>query len=59
MEKKKKKVVKESEVKNKYLVVKELPVQPVRQTKNEETGELTTFITIEEALTSLIGPGDL
>lgn len=58
VEKKKKKVVKEPEVENKYLVVKELPTQPVRQTKDPETGALTTFITIEEALTNLIG-GDL
>ena len=44
--------------KNKYLVVKELPTQPVRSSLDEETGITTTFVTIEEALTNLIG-GDL
>lgn len=48
---------KKKEQKPKYKVVKELPMQQIRQAK-EEDGSLTTFITIEEALQSLIG-GDL
>lgn len=40
--------------KTKYKVVKELPVQQIRQTKNEETGEVTMYLTIEEALQGLI-----
>ena len=49
-----KKDVKE-EPKQNIQVVKELPVQQVRSTTDEETGEVTTYVTVEEALTSLLG----
>lgn len=45
----------EVKTKTKYKVVKELPVQQIRQTKDEETGEITMYLTIEEALAALIG----
>lgn len=37
------------------MVVKELPVKPVRRAIDEETGIITNFVTIEEALTNLMG----
>ena len=44
------------EEKKEYLqVVKELPLQPVRQHIDEETGIVTNFITVEEALTKIMG----
>ncbi len=39
--------------KEKIIVVKELPTQPVRQTKAED-GTLITYITVEEALTEFM-----
>ncbi len=35
------------------LVVKELPLQPVRKHKDKETGITTNFMTIEESLTQI------
>ncbi len=46
---------KPEEVKEYVRVVKELPLQPVRQHIDEETGAITNFITIEEALTKIMG----
>jgi len=44
------------EKKEEYLqVVKELPLQPMRQHIDEKTGVVTNFITIEEALTRIMG----
>ena len=44
------------EEKKEYLqVVKELPLQPVRQYTDEETGIVTNYITVEEALTKIMG----
>ncbi len=45
---------KEQEVKSKIEVVKELPVQQLRTVTNEETGEITTYVTVEEALAVLL-----
>lgn len=42
-----------SELTNLTMVVKELPLQPVRKHKDEETGIITNFITIEESLTNM------
>lgn len=50
-----KKRIEKDEKKEQIVVVKELPVQTVRQSTDEETGIVTTFVTIEEALTNLIG----
>lgn len=35
------------------VVVKELPTQQIRKLKDEKTGNITNFITIEEALTDM------
>jgi len=35
------------------MVVKELPVQPIRKHKDSKTGITTNFITMEEAITSI------
>lgn len=37
--------------KERWVVVKELPLQPMRKYKDEETGEIVNLITIEEYLT--------
>lgn len=37
-----------------FMVVKELPVQPIKEFNDEETNELVTILTIEEALESLL-----
>jgi len=47
-------VEKKEEVKNQIVVVKELPTQQVRSSVDEKTGIKTTYITIEEALTSMM-----
>ena len=45
-----------TEEKKEYLqVVKELPQQQIRQHIDEETGVVTNFITVEEALTKIMG----
>ncbi len=44
---------KEQEPEEEWMVVKELPTQPVRKYKDEETGVVTNFLTIEEALTDM------
>lgn len=43
----------EEEPKEEWAVVKELPVQPVRQTTMED-GTIINFITVEEALSQLV-----
>jgi len=43
----------DEEKKEIFEVVKELPMQPVRQVKDED-GTLITYITIEEALTKVL-----
>ncbi len=48
-----KKAPKKEVADEKYLVVKELPTQVVRKYKDEETGEITHLITMEEALTDM------
>ena len=48
-----KKATKKKEAKEKYMVVKELPTQVVRKYEDEETGEITNFLTIEEALSDM------
>ena len=35
------------------IVVKELPTQQIRKHKDEKTGKITNFVTIEEALTDM------
>jgi len=50
-----KKPVKKEKPKEEVMVVKELPMQPVRQVEDPTTGIITNFVTIEEALTKLIG----
>jgi len=42
-----------TEPKEKIIVVKELPMQPVRQAKTKD-GDLITYLTIEEALTEFL-----
>jgi hypothetical protein len=42
--------------KEEILVVRELPVQQVRQSKKED-GTIINFITVEEALTELLNAG--
>jgi len=49
----KEKVNKKEEPKHRYIVVKELPTQIVRETIDED-GTILHFITIEEALTQAI-----
>ncbi len=36
-----------------YLVVKELPVQPIKSYKDPETGKVTNLSTMEESLTNI------
>ncbi len=47
-------MVKESEKKEKVVVVKELPTQQISRLKDDKTGEIVRLITIEEALTELL-----
>ncbi len=48
-----KKAVKKQEPEEEYLVLKELPVQSVRSSVDEETGVKTNYLTIEESLTRM------
>ncbi len=41
------------EEKEEYLVIKELPVQPVRKYKDPKTGKVVNLLTSEEALTAI------
>lgn len=43
----------ELEEEENFMVVEKLPVQPVRQVKDEETGKITNLITMEEAMTDM------
>lgn len=43
----------EQEPEQEYLVLKELPVQPVRTYKDPETGKVTNLSTMEESLTNI------
>ncbi len=43
----------EQEAEEEYLVLKELPVQPIRKYKDPETGETKNLITVEESLTNI------
>jgi len=46
---------KPEEVKKKIKVVKELLTQQIRETTDEKTGEITLYLTVEEALQMLVG----
>ena len=46
---------KPKEVKKKIKVVKELPMQQLRETTDEKSGEITMYLTVEEALQMLVG----
>ena len=46
--------VEKREMKEKTVVVKELPVQNVKNIANEEEGTNYTLITVEEALTEIL-----
>jgi predicted transcriptional regulator len=46
--------VEKKEMKEKTVVVKELPVQNVKELVNEEEGTKYTLITTEEALTEIL-----
>jgi len=46
--------VEKKEMKEKTVVVKELPVQNIKNIVNEEEGTNYTLITIEEALTEIL-----
>ena len=48
---------KKAEQKERYLVVQALPTQKVRQTTDEETGIITNFVTVEEALSDIMNSG--
>lgn len=45
---------KPSKTKERIQVVKELPMAPLRRWKDPKTGEITNFITVEEALDEII-----
>ena len=49
---------KELEPTKKYKVVEKLPVQEVREYKDEEKNEIITFLTIDEALTMILNEGE-
>lgn len=46
--------VKPSKKKERFMVVKELPVQPIRQIEDPNTGDLINLKTMEEAFTDLM-----